>query len=165
MSALLTGAALLAAALGGTALWLRGRYVAVTIDGRSMLPTHRPGERLLVRRTTARAVRTGQVVVLGGFGGPHPAGRRGRATSAPDEGPTWIIKRVAAVPGDPVPRATVPALAGAPGDQVPPGHLVLLGDNPPYSRDSRQAGYFTADRLLGVVVRRMEEARPAGNPG
>jgi signal peptidase I len=31
--------------------------------------------------------------------------------------------------------------------------LVLLGDNPDWSYDSRQFGYFPAERLLGVVVR------------
>jgi hypothetical protein len=32
---------------------------------------------------------------------------------------------------------------------------VLLGDNPDWSNDSRQMGYFPAERLLGVVVRRI----------
>jgi signal peptidase I len=32
---------------------------------------------------------------------------------------------------------------------------VLLGDNPVRSNDSRQMGYFPAERVLGVVVRRM----------
>jgi signal peptidase I len=33
--------------------------------------------------------------------------------------------------------------------------LVLLGDNPAASFDSRQAGFFPAERLLGAVVRRL----------
>lgn len=64
-----------------------------------------------------------------------------------------MIKRVAAVPGDPVPRDEVPALADVPEACVLPGKLVLLGDNPDVSYDSRRAGYFPAERVLGVVVR------------
>jgi len=64
-----------------------------------------------------------------------------------------------AVPGDPIPRDRVPALAGVSEGCVPPGKLVLLGDNPANSYDSRRAGYFPAERVLGVVVRRMHVAR------
>ncbi|MBN6051026.1 hypothetical protein JYK22_03680, partial [Nonomuraea sp. RK-328] len=118
-----------------------------------MLPTYRPGERLVVRRTSARTLRGGQVVVLAGLGHrPRPDGR-------PEDGaelsPRWIVKRIAAVPGDPIPRDTVPALRAASGTRVPDGHLVVLGDNPDRSHDSRHAGYFTTDRLLGVVLRKV----------
>jgi signal peptidase I len=54
----------------------------------------------------------------------------------------WMIKRVAALPGD----------LTAKGDRVPPGKFVVLGDNPAGSYDSRVFGYCPADRLLGVVV-------------
>ncbi|OKI81713.1 S26 family signal peptidase [Micromonospora sp. CB01531] len=153
---LLAGAVALAAAglLGAAGCWLRQRYLTVTVDGESMLPTYRPGERLLVRRVTPAAVRAGQVVVLSGFGQPRPAGAR--RAPAPDarRGPAWIIKRVAAVPGDPIPR-DVAALHQAPGTRVPNGRVVVLGDNPGRSFDSRQSGYVTTDRLLGVVLRRL----------
>lgn len=124
-------------------LWLRRRYVVVTVHGESMLPTYRPGERLVVRRTAPRSLRTGQVVVL--------AGR----SLAGETGTGWIVKRVAAVPGDPIPRDTVPALRTAPGTRVPAGHLVVLGDNADRSYDSRRSGYLTTDRLLGVVLRKV----------
>ncbi|WP_055480622.1 S26 family signal peptidase [Sphaerimonospora mesophila] len=124
-----------AAALPVAAVWLRRRYLVVTVRGESMLPTYQPGERVLVRRTSARFLHTGQVVVL--------------------NGPQQIIKRVAAAPGDPIPKETVPALSTAPGTRVPAGHLVLLGDNPTRSHDSRDSGYFTTDRLVGVVLRKM----------
>jgi signal peptidase I len=121
--------------------WLRRHYLAVTIDGESMTPTYPPGCRLLVRRTQGAAVRRGQVLVFAGF----PPVLDGRAR--------WVVKRAAAVPGDPVPRESVLALRSVPEQQVPPGHLVVLGDRPDRSYDSRQHGYITADRVLGVVVR------------
>ncbi|WP_262401735.1 S26 family signal peptidase, partial [Actinomadura sp. CNU-125] len=64
-------------------------------------------------------------------------------------------RRAAALPGDPVP-GTVAAAAGVrAGSPVPAGRLVVLGDNAAASFDSRDCGYFDADRLLGVVVRTM----------
>ena len=124
-------------------LTLRRRYVLVTVAGLSMAPTLRPGDRLVVRRTAARRIRIGDVVVLT----PDP-------DPATDRGGLWLVKRAAAVPGDPVPRAVVPALADAPEALVPHGKLVLLGDNTEYSTDSRQRGYFDAQRLVGRVIRR-----------
>ncbi|MDJ0461235.1 S26 family signal peptidase [Streptomyces sp. H27-C3] len=131
------------------------RLVAVTVSGRSMEPAHHEGDQVLVRR---RAVPVpGAVVVVerppfrspwteppvASTAGPHLIYER-----------QWVIKRVAAVPGDRVPRDGVPALADAPGPVVPPGMLVLLGDNEAESYDSRQVGYFPAARVLGAVVRR-----------
>ncbi|MEV1243619.1 S26 family signal peptidase [Nonomuraea sp. NPDC049750] len=143
-------------------LWLRRRYVVVTVHGESMLPTYRPGERLVVRRTSPRSLRTGQVVVLAGVAKGSRAGaargpRAGAVGGSPvdDPGTGWIVKRVAAVPGDPIPRDTVPALRTAPGTHVPAGHLVVLGDNADRSYDSRRSGYLTTDRLLGVVLRKV----------
>ncbi|MEU7854286.1 S26 family signal peptidase [Nonomuraea sp. NPDC049141] len=126
---------------------LRRRYMVVTVRGESMLPTYRPGERLVLRRTPPRSLRTGQVVVLTEPGHTQP--------DAPMSGPHLIIKRVAALPGDPIPRDTVPALRTAPGTRVPAGHLIVLGDNADHSHDSRHSGYLTTDRLLGVVLRKV----------
>jgi signal peptidase I len=108
-----------------------------------MEPELHHGDRVLVRRVSVGAVHPGQVVVLTG-----PADR-----------PTdWMVKRAAAVPGDPVPRT-----AGAcSGPVVPEDHLVVLGDNAALSLDSRRLGYLPADRLVGVVVRRLPTVTPAG---
>jgi signal peptidase I len=108
-----------------------------------MEPAYRDGDRVLVRR--GAAPRTGDVVVT-----EHPRARRGG---------DLLIKRVAAVPGEPIPRAGVPALAREPGTRVPAGHLVLLGDNRPVSLDSRELGYFPADGVLGRVLRPLPAPR------
>jgi len=125
---------------------LRRGLVVVTVRGASMEPTYRDGDRVLVRRRYVPTV--GQVVVVerpmhhGDW--PAPPAARGSHTE-------WLIKRVAAVPGDPVPRDRVPALADAPEDRVPPGMLILLGDNREASFDSAHIGYIPADRVLGAV--------------
>jgi signal peptidase I len=127
------------AVVTGLLLRLRRGYAVITVRGQSMSPTYRPGDRVLVRRV--RLVRRGQCVVFA----EEPAG--------PASG--WVLKRVVAVPGDPVPREEMPALRAAPESRVPAGHLVVLGDNPPKSYDSRHHGYVVVERLLGVVSRRM----------
>ncbi|MER7274080.1 S26 family signal peptidase [Dactylosporangium sp. NPDC000244] len=119
----------LAAAAG--LVWLRRAFLVVTVTGRSMSPTFEPGDRVLLRRGRAR---TGDVVVVG------PG--------------NLVIKRLAAVAGDPVPRHEVPALALVVESTVPPGKMVLLGDALE-SSDSRQLGYFDADRIVGRAVRRL----------
>lgn len=119
---------------------VRTRLVAVTVEGDSMAPTLRPGDRVLVVRLPLRWVRRRQLVVF----------------APPDEvrhesNPPWLIKRAVALPGDVVP-AEIPNLAGA---RVPADRFVVLGDNSARSFDSRRAGYLDARALLGVVVRRM----------
>ncbi|NDU76999.1 hypothetical protein GWI34_30930, partial [Actinomadura sp. DSM 109109] len=42
--------------------WVRRRYLVTTVDGPSMEPGLRTGDRLIVRRT--RRVRAGQIVVV-----------------------------------------------------------------------------------------------------
>ncbi|WP_230686692.1 S26 family signal peptidase [Catellatospora vulcania] len=124
------------AGAAATLLLVRRRYLLVTVDGTSMLPTLRAGDRVLVRRGTA-ALRAGRLVVAGW---PREPG----ATGDP-----LMVKRVAALPGDPAP-AVLPEAAGT---LVPAGRVVLLGDNQQASRDSRQHGYFALADVRGVVVR------------
>ncbi|WP_051415861.1 S26 family signal peptidase [Nocardiopsis sp. CNT312] len=131
----------------GLLLWLNRTLVAVEVVGRSMEPTFRHGERVLVRRVRARRLRVGDVAVLGQPGHDvlaHPDELLGSA-------PPWVLKRVAALPGDPVPDG----IPGEPGGTVPPDHLVVLGDNTGRSTDSRVWGPVPGDRVLGIVRRRM----------
>jgi signal peptidase I len=85
--------------------------------------------------------------------------------TTPQRGPgsrrEWMIKRLAAVPGDPRPAGSLPPMADPAGLLVPPGMFVVLGDNPAWSHDSRQLGYIPGERLLGVVVRRIHAEPPA----
>ncbi|WP_433148534.1 S26 family signal peptidase [Actinomadura nitritigenes] len=136
------------AAAGALALLLRRRFAVVEVYGTSMVPTLAPGDRLLVRRTRLARVATDRVVVVEGpywqeFGPRAPADLR------------WIVKRAAAVPGEPVPAPVRPALPAGAGAAVPDGRLAVLGDNPAQSIDSRHFGLLPADALLGVVVRRL----------
>ncbi|MET8758831.1 S26 family signal peptidase [Lentzea sp. NPDC004782] len=124
---------------GAVAAWLfvlRRRLLVVTVHGVSMEPTYRSGDRLLVRRARLDRVRAGQVVVV-------------RVDAAPGD-PTGgrMVKRAVAVPGDPVPPQ-IPV----PGPRVPADSLLVLGDNPARSNDSRRLGYLPATALIGVVLR------------
>ncbi|GAB2506052.1 S26 family signal peptidase [Nocardiopsis aegyptia] len=148
------------AVAGGTGLWsLRRTWLVVDVIGESMAPTFLDGDRVLVRRGRADALRVGDVIV---FGGPlHGDDRHGDDRTPPEPGrPAMVVKRVAALPGDPVP-ATVPTGDGR--STVPSASLVLLGDNADRSIDSRVWGPVRADGVLGVVVRRMASRRdPVG---
>jgi len=128
-----------AAAGWGLTRWARRDLRVIRVTGASMLPAYRHGDLLVVRRVPLRAIHLGDVVVLDA--GEHD---RHQVSVA-----RWIIKRVAAVPGGVVGSGILP---GGQGAVVPPGQLVLLGDNPAQSVDSRQLGYFPASRTIGRVI-------------
>jgi signal peptidase I len=130
------------------AVWrLRRSWAVITVVGPSMEPTFHQGDRVVVRRTARFAVSAGDVVVIERPGG-DPA-RRDQPAGIRD-GRRWMIKRVGAVAGEPVPDG-IPVTDAV----VPEGRLVLLGDNADASFDSREVGYFPAALVLGGVVRRM----------
>ncbi|WP_444477982.1 S26 family signal peptidase [Streptomyces inhibens] len=151
--ALAGGVPALAVGLVLTVSALGRHLVAVTVRGASMEPAYREGDRVLVRR--GRLPAPGQVVVVTDLPDAGPTTTPVPATAAARTvpSPALLIKRVAAVPGDPVPRDRVPALAGVPERYVPPGKLVLLGDNPEASFDSRHRGYFATACVVGTVWR------------
>lgn len=126
----------LAVTVVAVAAVVRTRFVVVSVSGPSMEPVLSDGDRLLVRRRPLRRVRGGDVVVL----------------ANPQPGAAWIVKRAAAVPGEPVPALLRDIVGEA---VVRPGRFLVLGDNPDVSFDSRRFGYRDAGQLLGVMVRRM----------
>jgi signal peptidase I len=114
-----------------------------------MEPTLYDGDRVLVRRAPLTALRTGDLVVVA----------RPRSHEFATEGP-WVIKRVAAVPGERIPPVIRHSWAenddiDFAGALVPERRLLLLGDNPARSGDSRHWGFAAGDAVLGVVTRSM----------
>jgi signal peptidase I len=129
------------------AIWIRWRFVSVAVEGTSMLPALRPGDKVLVRRGRS-GLRPGRIVVvtrpdpMTGWKESPPAGRNLVSTR-------WSIKRIAALGGDPYPRQVYRQ------GTVPPGHVFLLGDNSP-SIDSKQMGPCPTSQILGVCVRELK---------
>ncbi len=145
-------------ACGVLVAWARRGFLYSTVEGCSMEPTLYAGDRLLVRRVAAGRLRVGDLVVC-------PVRLPGGAVFLPPPGesdPRLWVKRLAALPGDPMPPGMV---AAGYGGTVPPGVAVLLGDNPAASTDSRAVGPVPLDRVLGRVVWRpglSREGSPAG---
>ncbi|GAA3388433.1 S26 family signal peptidase [Cryptosporangium minutisporangium] len=138
------------ALLGG--VWLaRRRLLLVEVVGDSMSPVFDHGDRLLVRR--ARRFRVGDVVIA-----HHQiGGRRTVKKGSPET--NWLVKKLAAMPGDPVP-ASVAAAVGSDRRTVPPGAVVLLGASPD-SADSRMWGFVPVEDLAGVVITGLGTGRGA----
>ncbi|MFE3445686.1 S26 family signal peptidase [Nocardia sp. NPDC059180] len=127
------------AALAGVAVAARRALVLVSVIGMSMEPTLRDGDRILVRRRQPADLRCGHIVVL----------RAPDAAQGADwECLGWHIKRVAGLPGDPMPTG-VPAADGT--GVVPADSVVVLGDNP-FGGDSRNWGPYPMDGLVGTYV-------------
>jgi signal peptidase I len=148
---LLVASACLAGAAAIGASRLRRKLAVVTVRGLSMQPTLKAGDRLLIRRVRADRLRTGQIVVIDrpDAGGPSA----GRPRNWPPAGHDWLIKRLAALPGEPTPDLMLEATVPGAEPVVPAGKLVVLGDNPSVSLDSRTLGYIAVERVLGVMIR------------
>lgn len=126
-------------------LWSTLRVAVV--QGESMLPTFGDGQIVLVNRLAYvwHGPRRGDVVLL----------RRANDV---------LIKRIAYLPGEAIPAKTAPAFrsvidqfdkpssASGSGLVVPRGAVVVLGDNPANSEDSRAFGPVRTGDLLGRVL-------------
>lgn len=140
-----------------TVLAVRQRFVIITVTGDSMMPTLEPGDRVLVRRSRITRLRPGDVAVaeMPGADGDWSMPLRGPVGQR-----AWMIKRVAAVPGDPVPQSCSRQAAHPAGPLVPNGKFLVIGDNTEMSHDSRHMGYLPGERLLGIAVRGIRSGRP-----
>lgn len=136
---------LLCAILGVAIHRLHRQFFMVRVEGRSMEPNFRPGQRALARRVPPARMCTGRVVVMA-----QPLFDDAMLSIEGWKSGHWMIKRVAAVPGDRVP-AELTAVVRSIGP-VPTGRLLVLGDNPNATLDSRAFGYIPLDRVEGVVV-------------
>jgi signal peptidase I len=124
-------AAAVAVAVASAALGaVRWRYAVVTVHGPSMEPDLADGDRLLTRRCRTGRLRRGQLIIFRepGLKWRRPAWLTGAGQDV------WVIKRVAAVAGDPVPDSVLAVARGL--CIVPRRTIVVLGDGP-VSRDSR----------------------------
>jgi signal peptidase I len=136
-------------------LILRTQLAEIRVRGTSMLPGLRPGDRVLIRHgrpsRRARRLRVGMVIVVRSpAAAPAP---RGIWPVAPRLGwDRWIIKRVAALPGDAVPGTMREAAGGA--VTVPERTLLVSADNPT-GTDSRQWGFIQTSDVLGPVVKKL----------
>jgi signal peptidase I len=151
MAEMLVALAILVAMVGAIVL-LRSRFVVVRVTGVSMEPVLREGQRVLVRRVGVGVVQRGDIVVF--------ALASVRMKQPGD--PPWMVKRAVAISGDPIPYESISSSSIAERTHVPAGQIVVRGDNPIRSFDSRQAGFIDGSALLGVVVRelRSERGRP-----
>jgi signal peptidase I len=146
---LVAGAGVGATLVGLAGIWIARTHVVVTVGGNSMMPALAAGDRVVVRRCKPQRIHRGDIVVIAppdAVRSPPSSGSR----REPEGG--WVVKRVAALPGDPVPFAVMPATL--PDSVVPPARLVVVGDGA-CSIDSRQLGFFSDDALLGRVQRRL----------
>lgn len=116
--------------------------VVVHVEGDSMAPSLAPGDRVLaVRRTDWRGLWRGEVVVC-----RRPGGR---------ESDPYLIKRVVAVAGDPVPaRCSSVDGDGHEGAVLGSGRLWIQGDAE-RSFDSRSFGSVAETEVVARVVARL----------
>lgn len=118
-------------------------FKTVQVSGRSMYPTFKDGQRILVCSAYwlpfVGPIKDGDVVVL------------------KDTGPTgYIIKRVCWMGGEKVDWKWSPDSYDIRNGQfqVPPGNIYVMGDNRPESEDSRRFGPRPISDVLGKVLRR-----------
>jgi signal peptidase I len=139
-------------------LVVRRTLVVVTVEGTSMSPTYQWGDRLLVRRRSAAALRCGDVVLLRPDA-TETSAIVGRPTHVTADSVESMVKRVAALPGMSVPADLASVVRAGTDGVVPADCLIVLGDNPD-GRDSRVLGYISTRWVVGVVVRRLSATVP-----
>ncbi len=139
----------------------RRAFVVVQVRGDSMVPTLKAHDRVLVSRIMSNRLRIGSIIVLRSPLDPLP---RARWPFAPPLSQTpWVIKRIAALPGDIIPARMRAATGKA--REVPPGKLLVTADNAA-GHDSRQWGFIASQLVLGHVIKTLwsDQQDAAPNP-
>jgi signal peptidase I len=121
------------------ALLARRYLMLITVRGRSMAPAYQDGDRLVIVRRGSCAV--GDVITF-------------RAPGSLPMGVRWLVKRAAAIAGDPVPADFANSVSGT---VVPEGRLLVRSDAAE-GLDSRQLGFIDVRDVAGVVRRRLTAA-------
>lgn len=120
-------------------VFLKLDFRSVIVDGRSMLPSLTPGERVIVSDAywLVGPVRDGDIVVVKD---PGSAG--------------FIIKRVFRLAGEKVPVDKWPDFHHLEDGEysVPEDNIYVLGDNLQQSEDSRRFGPIPQKNIVGKVV-------------
>lgn len=125
--------------------FLRWRFLIVKVNGTSMEPSLSPGQKVLARRGRNKLRRGDVLIIRIPLAHRFPAQMPPRVAS--DE---WLIKRLVALEGDEMP----PSVPIAGTRLVPEGMIVVLGDAA-ISLDSETWGCIPAERVVGVMLRRL----------
>lgn len=129
---------------GVLALFFAYNFRIVVVNGPSMEPTYKHGDRLLM--TSAYwlfgEIQKGDVVVI-----IRPNG-------------DLLIKRVVAMAGEQIPPKYWSPLVYMMGGRVPEGHIFVVGDNLERSEDSRRLGAIPLSYVQGKIVGGWREDLP-----
>lgn len=130
-------------------IYIRYNLIMVSVRGTSMAPNLRPGDRILVRRDAIGSLRVGDLVVFRTpeFHAARNSFRDGRYLFSETR---WSIKRLVALPGDPVPKSIRASTHGI--SHVPADMYVVIGDNYDRSTDSRHWGFLPKSQIIGSTV-------------
>lgn len=143
--------------------------VVVRVENQSMLPTLKPGDKVLVLRNwPTRWLRKGDVVLVWPWHS-HMSPRTLFGVETP------FIKRLVGMPGDNLitsldeldgyNRARELLAHNEHGERywhIPPGHCFVRGDNRPGGFDSLSWGPVSFDCILGRVLVKLPFLRPRG---
>ncbi|MDW8105861.1 MAG: signal peptidase I [Armatimonadota bacterium] len=129
---------------GLLALFFALYFRIVVVNGPSMEPTYKDGDRLLMTNAywLFGDIRKGDVVVI-----IRPNGE-------------LLIKRVVALAGERIPDKYWTPLVYMMGGRVPEGHIFVVGDNLERSEDSRHIGAIPLSWVQGKIVGGWREALP-----
>jgi signal peptidase I len=172
---------------------MRRTFTIITVNGQSMEPTLRDGDRVLLLRCRSRwLLRRGQLVVCQ-YPQDTPADKLpkhkqsannfvtkipGRYLGMAAKQRTYFIKRIwgldgsqIVIPVQEVPNRTWPDNIISPEQddagnfvwQVPSGHCFIKGDSP-YSYDSTSLGPILLDHIVGIVLLKLPRRAESIDP-